>query len=138
MKIALAILAVTGLALSGISLFNHYKESPTEYCSFGEDFNCDVVNHSVYARFQGIPVAAIGLAGYAALLVLTFLRSRTAAALLLLGALIGLGFSLYLTYIEAYVLATWCILCLGSLAAIVLITALAAVRMWRCGSHSEA
>ena len=62
--------------------------------------------------------AAIGLGGYAALLVLAFLRSRAAAALALLGALLGLGFSLYLTYIEAYVLATWCILCLGSLATI--------------------
>ena len=137
MKITLALLAVIGLALSGISLFNHYKETPTEYCSFGEDFNCDVVNHSVYARFLGVPVAAIGLAGYAALLLLTFVRSRVAAALLLLGALIGLGFSLYLTYIEAYVLATWCILCLGSLAVIVGITGLSAVGLWRFSSHSE-
>jgi uncharacterized membrane protein len=36
----------------------------------------------------------------------------------------GLGFALYLTYIEKFVLATWCILCLSSLTLIVLITVL--------------
>jgi uncharacterized membrane protein len=37
---------------------------------------------------------------------------------LLTGSVAGLGFALYLTYIEKFVLATWCILCLSSLAAI--------------------
>jgi uncharacterized membrane protein len=31
------------------------------------------------------------------------------------GSLAGLGFALYLTYIEGFVLTTWCILCLSSL-----------------------
>jgi len=38
--------------------------------------------------------------------------------LLLAGALAGLAFALYLTYIEARVLGVWCILCLSSLAVI--------------------
>ena len=45
---------------------------------------------------------------------------------MLLGALAGLAFALYLTYIEAYVLGVWCILCLGSLATILGITVLSA------------
>jgi uncharacterized membrane protein len=52
---------------------------------------------------------------------------------LLVAALAGLGFALYLTYVEGYVLETWCILCLSSLALIATITALAAVVKARTG-----
>ena len=78
---------------------------------------------------MGIPVAGIGVAGYAVLFVLaTFWRSRGETPNRLLGAAIaGLAFALYLTYIEAYVLTTWCILCLISLALISLISFLALV-----------
>jgi uncharacterized membrane protein len=44
--------------------------------------------------------------------------------MLLIGSLAGLGFAVYLTYIEKFVLATWCILCLSSLAVIAAITLL--------------
>ena len=58
-------------------------------------------------------------------------RSRAETPNRLLGAaLAGLAFALYLTYIEAYELLTWCILCLISLALISLISLLAiAVRL---------
>jgi len=42
-------------------------------------------------------------------------------------AFAGLAFALYLTYVEGYVLETWCILCLSSLGLIVTITGLAGV-----------
>ena len=76
---------------------------------------------------MAIPVAAIGMVGYAVLFLLTtFYRSRPDTPNRLLGAAtVGLAFALYLTYVEAYVLATWCILCLISLALIFLISALA-------------
>jgi uncharacterized membrane protein len=47
--------------------------------------------------------------------------------MLLVASLAGLGFALYLTYIEARILYAWCILCLSSLAAIFAIAALSAV-----------
>ncbi len=134
LAIVIAVLALAGIALSAVSTVNHYRTDPTSYCDFSGEFNCDIVNRSIYSRFptdsrHAVPVAVIGLAGYIALAVLTFLRGKTAKALLLLAALGGLGFSLYLTYIEARVLHVWCILCLGSLAMIALITVLAAVRL---------
>jgi uncharacterized membrane protein len=71
----------------------------------------------------------IGVAGYGLLLTLSTLRrSRSETPMrLLMAAAAGLVFTLYLTYIEAYVLTTWCILCLTSLALIASITALAGV-----------
>jgi len=47
--------------------------------------------------------------------------------MLLIASTLGLGFALYLTYIEAFVLGTWCILCLSSLIVTVLVTVLSSV-----------
>jgi uncharacterized membrane protein len=131
----IAVLAVAGMGLSGVSLQRHYAKSATAFCEVGEKFNCDIVNRSEYSSVMGIPVAGIGIVGYGALLVLaTVYRSRAETPSRLLGAAVaGLAFALYLTYIEGYVLDTWCILCLGSLAMITGITALAGVLKFRRG-----
>ena len=124
--VGIAVLAVAGMAVSSVSLFHHYGSSKTSYCDIGENFNCDIVNRSIYSTVFGIPVALIGIGGYAALLALaTLYRSKAETPTrLLIASTAGLGFALYLTYIEAYVLATWCILCLSSLTLIFLITTL--------------
>jgi vitamin-K-epoxide reductase (warfarin-sensitive) len=127
--VGIAILSLTGMIVSSISLQRHYAKSATSYCEFGEKFNCDIVNRSEYSSVMGIPVSLIGVAGYGLLLTLSTLRrSRSETPMrLLMAAAAGLVFALYLTYIEAYVLTTWCILCLTSLALIASITALAGV-----------
>ncbi len=124
--LAIAVLAVAGIAVSSVSLYHHYGASNTSYCDFGENFNCDIVNRSTYSTVLGIPDALIGILGYAALLAFaTVYRTRAETpAILVTGSTAGLGFALYLTYIEKYVLATWCILCLSSLSVIFLITVL--------------
>ena len=126
MIVAIALFAVAGIAVSSISLYHHYGTSETSFCNFGTSFNCDVVNRSVYSSIGGIPVALIGILGYAALFALATVYRRKAETpvMLLLASLCGFGFALYLTYIEKFVLAVWCILCLSSLAIIFAITAL--------------
>ena len=121
------------MAVSAVSLQRHYAKSATEFCDFNEKFSCDIVNRSEYSTVAGIPVAAIGVAGYAALFLLsTFWKSQPETPNRLLGAaLAGLAFALYLTYIEAYKLMTWCILCLISLALISLISVFAILIKWR-------
>lgn len=125
----IAVLALAGMVVSVISLQRHYAKSETSFCDFSQRFSCDIVNRSEYSSLAGIPVAGIGVVGYAVLFVLsTILRSRDDTPnRLLAAALAGLGFALYLTYIEAYVLETWCILCLISLILIFLICLLAGV-----------
>ena len=123
----IAVLSLVGVIVSAVSLERHYAKSATEFCDFNQKFSCDIVNRSEYSTVEGIPVAGIGVAGYAALFVLaTFWKSRPETPNRLLGAAIaGLAFALYLTYIEAYELMTWCILCLISLLLIFLISLLA-------------
>ncbi len=121
------ILSLAGVVVSAMALQRHYAKSATQFCDFNQKFSCDVVNRSEYSIIMGIPVAGIGVAGYVLLLVLaTYPRARAATPNRLLGsALAGLAFALYLTYVEAYVLNTWCILCLISLGLISLISLLA-------------
>src|SRR5215472_18778248 len=122
--VLIAVLAVAGIGVSSISLDHHFRKSKTSFCDFGQTFNCDIVNRSEYSTVAGVPVALIGILGYAALLAFaTFYREKAETpGILLFGSLGGLAFALYLTYIEKYVLATWCILCLSSLAVISVIT----------------
>jgi uncharacterized membrane protein len=128
-----AILAVCGIAVSSVSLQHHYATSKTAYCDIGETFNCDIVNRSEYSSILGIPVALIGMLGYAALvgLATVYRERRETPALLFSAAAAGLAFAFYLTYIEARVLGVWCILCLSSLAVIATTTMLAAVIWWK-------
>jgi vitamin-K-epoxide reductase (warfarin-sensitive) len=127
--LAIAVLAVAGVAVSAVSLQRHYAKSATAFCDVGERFNCDIVNRSEQSTVMGIPVAGIGVVGYGVLLVLaTVYRSRAETPTwLLAAAMAGLGFALYLTYVEGYVLETWCILCLSSLGLIAGIAILAGV-----------
>ena len=132
----IATLALAGMVVSSVSLHHHYGTSQTSYCDFGPSFNCDIVNRSVYSTVLGIPDALIGIFGYGLLFALTtFYRTKAETPImLLLASTAGLGFALYLTYIEKFVLATWCILCLSSLALILLITVLSsflAAAAWR-------
>ena len=124
--LGIAVLAIAGIIVSSVSLYHHYGTSQTNYCDFGENFNCDIVNRSIYSTVFGIPVALIGIAGYAVLLGLaTAYRANEQTPVILLAAsLAGLAFALYLTYIEAFVLAVWCILCLSSLMLILMIAVL--------------
>ena len=130
---AIALLALAGIAVSSVSLYHHYGTTRTEYCDIGENFNCDIVNRSVYSTVFGVPDALIGILGYASLFALaTLYRARADTPKILLAASgAGLCFALYLTYIEKFVLATWCILCLSSLTVIVLIAILSSFLMAR-------
>ena len=121
----IAVLAALGAAVSALSLHHHLSSSKDSFCDLSQTLNCDLVNRSSYSTFRGVPVALIGILGYLLILALATLYRQKAETpyMLLLAALVGTGFALYLTYLEAYVIHAWCILCLSSLAVILLLTA---------------
>jgi vitamin-K-epoxide reductase (warfarin-sensitive) len=132
--LSITVLAACGVLVSCVSLYHHYGTSATSYCDIGQNFNCDVVNRSSYSSIAGVPVALIGLIGYVALLTLATLYRHRAElpAILAIASLAGLSFALYLTYVEGFVLAAWCILCLSSLVLIFGIAVLSSV-LWGYG-----
>ena len=133
LMIAVAFVALGGVAISSVSLYHHFSKSKTSFCDINESFNCDLVNRSTYSTVLGVPAALIGILGYLLILALATVyreKAETPAMLLIVSAA-GLGFALYLTYIEGHVLGAWCILCLTSLALISACAVLSAVLVVR-------
>jgi len=120
MRWVLIVLAVAGIIVSALALREHYRTDASP-CSINERWDCGIVNHSPYALLFGIPVGMIGMAGYLLLGVLSFMK---AYRLMLVAALGGLGFALYLAHIESAVLGVWCIYCVISLGVISLVSLL--------------
>jgi vitamin-K-epoxide reductase (warfarin-sensitive) len=133
MRYVLVVLAILGIVVSVLALREHYRTEGDSPCSINERWDCGIVNHSPYAVLQGtgIPVAILGIAGY---LLMGALAFRRAYRLVLAAALLGLAFSLYLARIEAHVLGVWCIYCvisLGDVSVITLLSLAASVASWR-------
>jgi uncharacterized membrane protein len=126
LRIASAGVAVAGLAIAGYLTAVHYGGG-SPVCAIAH--GCATVQQSEYAELGGLPVALLGLLGYAAVLV-TLLRddenARMATALL---ALSGAGFSLWLTYVEVFTLAAICIWCVGSAVCMVVLAVLSSLRV---------
>ena len=120
MRYLIALLALAGVVVSTLALRIHYS-TDTQPCSINEKWDCGIVNHSPFAEVAHVPVAAIGIAGYLVLAGLSLARRR---ALVVAAAIVGLGFSLYLTHIEKDVLQVWCLYCVTSLGIISAITLL--------------
>jgi vitamin-K-epoxide reductase (warfarin-sensitive) len=120
MKYVIILLSVLGIVVASLALHERYRTDPSP-CSINDKWDCGIVNQSPYAMVGPVPVAAIGIAGYLLIGILAFVR---AYRLLLVAAASGLGFSLYLTNIEAHVLHVWCIYCVTSLGVISLISLL--------------
>ena len=119
-----------GVALAGLAISAYLTvvrlAGGTPVCAIAH--GCDVVQQSAYAELAGVPVAVLGLAGYAAIL-LSLARdgelARTATAFL---ALAGFGFSGWLTWVEIVELDAVCIWCVASA---VCMTALAGLSVAR-------
>jgi uncharacterized membrane protein len=125
LRLAMAVVGVAGLAIAGYLTWTHYAGiRPVCLASGG----CERVQTSSYAHLAGVPVALIGIAGYAAILATVALRGETGLVLSALAALVGFGFSAYLTYLELFTIDAVCQWCVASAIAM---TALAALAVWR-------
>jgi uncharacterized membrane protein len=118
MRYIIALLAIAGIVASTLALRIHYSmDAPP--CDINAHWDCGIVNHSRYSVMHGVPVAAIGMAGYAVIAILALARRYR---LLLAASVAGLAFALYLTSIEARILQIWCLYCVISQTIIALIT----------------
>ena len=112
-----------GLLVSLYALKQHSAPAGGGACNVNETFNCDLVNRGPYGEIFGFPVAAIGVIGYVMMGIVAIHFSKTKDPVIGKGLLVmlagGLAFSAYLTYLEAFVIHAWCLICLASLSSIV-------------------
>ena len=114
---AIAILALLGVLDSVYLLLAKLGFIGGLSCTISH--GCDMVNSSSYSEFLGIPVSAIGVAGYLGLFVLAvvgiqprWLDDPWPDRLLSLLAGVAVAFTLFLTYAEVFVLnaiCQWCV-----------------------------
>ncbi|HET7143342.1 MAG TPA: vitamin K epoxide reductase family protein [Anaerolineales bacterium] len=111
-----------------------YKLTSNDSMCLGSG-DCSTVNASRYSEVNGIPVAAIGIIGYAAILALQYLESRNRffeqnGTLIIFGmALTGFIFTVWLVYVEIALLKAICPFCVTSQVAMTLIFIIAVMRL---------
>jgi uncharacterized membrane protein len=143
MKYLIALLAVAGIFVSARALQVHYMDpGAAPPCAVSEKWDCGIVNQGNYSVFPAytlddyddngvrhphglhVPVALIGIVGYALIGILALMgRIRMVMEL----ARMGFFCAAFLSYLEAYVIHKWCIYCLWSQCIIATILVLSVV-----------
>ena len=127
LRAAAIVLSLLGIAVAGYLTYVHYAElSPV--CVGGSDA-CERVQASDQAQLLGVPVALLGLLGYAVLLACSLVVTETARVLGALTAITGFGFSLYLQYEAIAVIEATCQWCVASAALMTLLAAVTTARL---------
>ncbi len=106
---------------TSIYLLNQHYSNQSSFCNISENFSCDVVNRSIYSEILGIPISLISIITFyfISISMIALLKEEKLFVLdnndlikinfyLIIASFI---FSLYLIYIQAFVLFTICILC---------------------------
>lgn len=93
-----------------ISIYMFYAKLNTSALVCGIS-PCYVVNESQYSYLFGIPLSAYGVAFYLLIFILALLMKKY---LLFWVSVFGVLFSVYLTYLEFFVIHAWCQWCITS------------------------
>jgi uncharacterized membrane protein len=113
------VLSLIGIGISGYLAFVEVNQVEA-FC--GPVGNCNAVQQSVYATLFGVlPVGILGILGYLGIIILWLLGKlelqrwgRSLDLTLWSFTLIGLLFSIYLTFLEPFVIGASCMWCLSS------------------------
>ena len=111
------VLSIAGLGVSVYMTIEHFTGNTTLACSSNSVINCGAVTTSPESMVFGVfPVAVLGLAFFVAMVALTspwaWRSPRQEIALARLGSVIvGVGFILYLIYVELFQVGFICLEC---------------------------
>ena len=111
-----------------------YKLTGNPHMCLGNG-GCHNVNFSSYSEIRGIPISIFGICAYLAILCILVLEGQVKIAeengpLAIFGiSLGGVAFSIYLTYLEIYIIHAICPFCVISAIAITLLFILAIIRL---------
>jgi uncharacterized membrane protein len=124
-----AIAGVLALAGIGVATYIAVVEAGggTPQCLAG-GAGCEAVANSEYSDLAGINVAVLGIAGYVLLLGAALAAGDLARMAGFAIALVGFGFSVYLTYLELFVIDAICQWCVASAVVMTLLLIVNALR----------
>jgi uncharacterized membrane protein len=128
LQIAIVVLCVLGLLVAGYLTYVHYAGVKVLCVASG---GCETVQASKYAKLAAVPVAVLGLIGYLLILASVAARGELARAAGFATALVGFGFSAYLTYRELFTIHAICQWCVASAVLMTALVVLTGVRFLR-------
>ena len=126
LRLAAIVLALVGLGIASYLTYVHYEDIHP-VCGLGGD--CVKVQTSEWSKLAGIPVAVLGLVAYATILVSLFVPGEQALIAGALTALVGFGFSAYLTYRELFTIDAICPWCVASAIVMTLLAVVTTARL---------
>ena len=109
------VLAILGIGVAGYLAWSKVNNQSVLCLTGGQ---CDTVQNHPTSEVLGIPVSVIGLAGYLAILAVFILEERSSSfagtgPMIVFGlSAVGFLYSLYLTYLELFVInaiCSWCV-----------------------------
>lgn len=114
-EIIILIFSVIGI-LDTLYISYHANTGKPVKCWFFPKKWCNKVQYSKYSTTLGIPNGYLGFLLYAGIFLFTLFSIYTAMPFLpvLILSIIGFGFALYFTAIQAFVLKAFCIYCIIS------------------------
>jgi uncharacterized membrane protein len=124
-----AALALAGILIAGYLTWVHYAD--LEPICAGGGGGCERVQSSPYAELADIPVALIGLIGYIAIVGSLLVPGELGLLAGAVLALVGFGFSAYLTYLELFEIDAICQWCVASAAVMTGLAATTVARLLR-------
>jgi uncharacterized membrane protein len=123
--IAIGILCVLGIGDAGYLTYVHYAGLKVLCLSSG---GCETVQASRWSKLDGVPVAVLGLIGYVTILLSLLVPGELGRGIGFGVALIGFGFSMYLTYRELFTIHAICQWCVASAVLMTALLILTAIR----------
>ena len=126
LRVAAIVLALIGLGIASYLTYVHY-EGIHPVCGLGGD--CEKVQTSEWSKLAGIPVTVLGIIGYAVIFVSLFVPGEEALIVGALTALVGFGFSAYLTYRELFTIDAICPWCVASAVVMTLLAIVMTTRL---------
>jgi uncharacterized membrane protein len=128
------VLALIGLGIASYLTYVHYAGIKS-LCEIAH--GCEKVQSSEWSKLAGVPVALLGLLGYVGILAALLVPGEAGLIAAAAQAVVGFGFSAYLTYREIWTIDAICIWCVGSaivLTGLALVTTIRLVRAEPDGS----
>jgi uncharacterized membrane protein len=110
LRAAILVLSALGAGIAAYLTYAHLAHVQVA-CPTG---GCETVQTSRWSELAGVPVAALGLAGYLVLAATASSRAELARALGFSAALGGFVFAAYLIYVQAALIGAFCQWCLAS------------------------
>ena len=117
-RMSAAMLSLAGLFISAYLYLYKIGKIGSLACGTG---GCETVQWSPWSQVAGVEVSLVGLVGYAGLLILSLISLQprladrpTPSTLLVLLSGLGVLFTMYLTYLELFVIHAICRWCVAS------------------------